>query len=156
MREDGDILKARIDVETKREFNDIFPNMSEKVIEMVKDAINQEKEKYLPEFLHYFPDSKKCIEALGVIIDKLFDQSVACQVPEDEINLFSSVKEAIAKEYGEIDARVYHAVYNRLINGLYFGDKKKDNTFTRIERLYRNKTRLQQYLNKKGLEGYHG
>lgn len=153
MKEDGDILKARIDAETKREFSDIYPNMSEKVIEMVKAAINLEKEKYLAEFLQYFPDVKSCNEALGVIIDKLFDQSVASQTPEDEINLFSSVQEAVTKEYGEIDAKVYRAVYNRLINGLYLGDEKKDNIFTRIERLYRNKTRLQQYLNKKGFGG---
>lgn len=153
MREDGDILKARIDTETKREFNDIFPNMSEKIIEMVKDAIYQEKDKHLSEFLQYFPNVKSCKEALEVIIDELFDQSVISQAPEDEMNLFSSVQEAVMKKYGEIDARVYRAVYNRLINGLYLGDEKKDNIFTRIERLYRNKARIQQYLSRKGFGG---
>ena len=115
--------------------------MSEKLIEKIKEAINTEKEKFLNNIVEHFSNKNLSVEVLEKVFDCFYYQSKK----DGDINILLAAQNFFEKQYKFVDNKILSLVYKDLINGLYAG-KDKDNINQRIERLYRNKYKVIEYI----------
>ena len=151
-------IKMRVDERLKQEFNDIFPNMSEKLSWLMQRSIEEEKDKHLADMAEFFRTTGEDLGRLEAVINGFNQKSEEIKgfnhaaegsgISAISTVTIAAVKKQQEKGFGNINEKVYGLVYKNLISGLYAG-KEKDTVFQRIERVYRNKGNIIEYVQSK-------
>lgn len=148
-----DLIRARISSELKQEFVDIFPNISEKLIDLIDEAIFKEKEKYLRSIAVIIKQMGS-LDPFERLVDEMYTNSIKLSTNPD----FSRIdRDSIEPRLDQIImpdgvntdhclGELYSLIWDQLVNGLYVGSVKHDN-FKRVQKLFSNKSKVLDFIN---------
>ncbi len=149
MRAD-DFIKARIDSNLKQEFQDICSEDMSKVLKnIISDYVDSQKAKYTVLIIKALQDKDYYMEG-GIVLSKIIDSIEANIRSEDPAEIQLVIDDLEKNTRFKDSDELIILIYRNLLRGLY-SKGKKESISVAVERLYRNKNEIINYIQDKVL-----